>query len=132
MNRTFLPRLLLSYCLVPLIGTLSLLAITSVVTPKPLGDWQGFIAFNAIIFTLAAMVVLGTPLLVFYRWRGWTSFLSFAVGGGLCATITCLVLLRPGIHPRIVAPFTAAGVCAGAAFRLILFGARQYSASEVR
>ena len=75
-------------------------------------------------FTFIAMLVLGLPLLLVYLRLNQRSFLGFALGGGLCATITAFaVATRTDIGLLIFYGFF--GVIAGVLFRLILFGVRR-------
>jgi hypothetical protein len=89
----------------------------------PVGDWLGiFLLYGG--FGLAAMIVLGTPLLFCYLRLGWTGFLPFMAGGGVCAGITSYAILRGDPNLRSVELFTITGIVSGMFFRMILFGLR--------
>jgi hypothetical protein len=94
----------------------------------PIGDWFGIVLLYG-VFSLAAMLVLGTPLFALYLWFGLTDLLSFMAGGGVCAAITVCAMSRR--NPDLGMPylFTVLGVISGAVFRLILFGGQPYSRS---
>ena len=87
----------------------------------PFMNWLGFVLLYA-MFSLAAMVVLGMPLLILYSRRGWTVFFAFVGGGAVCAAAT-YILVAQG-HPQAdqFALFTVFGIVEGIVFRVMLFG----------
>ena len=90
--------------------------------PPP--DWMGIVILYY-VFGFAAMLVLGTPLLFFYLKLGWTNFLAFIVGGGLCAAITSYAMTPTPQDLGLVLFFTFTGLVSGFVFRLTLFGFQQ-------
>jgi len=84
-------RLILSYFVVPFISSV-LLLIKSFDRRTGIADWLGLVLLFG-IFGLAAMLILGTPLVFCYLRLGWTGFLPFLLGGGICAAITARVFL---------------------------------------
>jgi hypothetical protein len=125
-NGTFLLRLLASYLLVPIVPPVLLQLIARGGPPLTALDWVATILLYG-VFGLAAMLVLGTPLLALYLWFGLTDLLSFMAGGGVCAGITVYATSRRSPDLGILYLFTALGIISGAAFRLILFGGQPYS-----
>jgi hypothetical protein len=128
----FLVRLFASYLFVPLVPPVLLLVTMygsngmSAGGWFSSGDWFGIVLGHG-IFTLAAMLILGTPLLALYLWLGWTNFISFMAGGGVCTEITAYAM-GWGDAPLFLACLVAAqGIISGAVFRLILFGAQTYT-----
>ncbi len=78
---SFWLRLAASYCIVPLLCPLLLFVIAGGPWVRTnLGEWISLMGFFG-MFALGAMIVLGTPLLIFYLWRGWTGFLAFSDWG---------------------------------------------------
>jgi hypothetical protein len=129
-RKGFLLRVLLSYVVIPVIPPVLLLARTRGSSHIAFGDWLGILLLYS-VFGFAAMVVLGTPLLFFYLRLGWTGFLAFMAGGGLCAAITSYAVLRGQRDLSLVEFFAIAGIIAGLLFRVILFGIRrQIAAAE--
>ncbi len=91
------------------------------------GDWPGIVFLG--IFGFAAMIALGTPLLFCYLRLGWTGFVPFMAGGGICAGITSYAVLHRGPNTAIgVEYFIIPGIVAGAFFRMILFGFQENAA----
>ncbi len=86
-----------------------------------LGNWLGIVLIYG-VFGFAAMLALGTPLLFCYLRLGWTGFLPFMAGGGVCAGITSWALLRRSHDLGMVEFFTVTGIISGLLFRVILFG----------
>lgn len=116
-TKAFYWRLLASYFVIPLIPpALLLLSMRGAFS-----DWLGIVYIYG-IFGVAAMVALGTPLLLCYLRVGWTGFLPFLAGGGLCAGITAYTLLNTSRDLRLMGFFTFTGIIAGLLFRVILFG----------
>jgi len=122
-SKDFFLRLLVSYFLIPLIPPALLLLRTPGVSRMAFGDWLGIVLIYA-AFGLAVMLVLGTPLLFCYSRLGWTGFLPFMAGGGVCAGITSYAVLRGGRNTGLIGFFAVAGILSGLFFRLILFGLR--------
>jgi hypothetical protein len=120
----FYSRLLLSYCLVPLVPGLYLMLSNHRVFALPLELWASSIVIYG-IFGLAAVVVLGTPLLFLFIRLGWTGLFPFMAAGGACAAATSYAVLSGGHDLGMVYIFTKAGMVAGLLFRLILFGWKQ-------
>jgi hypothetical protein len=120
LGRGFFLRLLLGYCVIPLIPPL-LLLFSLRADPRSGGEWQGAILIYG-LFGLAAMVVLGSPLLFCFIRLGWTGFAAFTAGGGICAGITSYAVLRGSHNLPMIAFFGATGVISGLCFRMILFG----------
>lgn len=114
-------RLALSYLLVPLVPPVLLLLSMGQGRPIAFNDRMGFVYIYG-FFGLATMIGLGAPLLLLYLRLGWTGFLPFLVGGGLCAGITAFALRGPSASWGMVMFFTGTGILAGLLFRLILFG----------
>lgn len=69
--------------------------------------------FMASFFTLPAALLLGAPLFLFYRWRGWTSWQSFSLGGAAIGAL--VVLFAPSLF------FLGAGVISGTIATLTLW-----------
>ena len=91
-----------------------------------LGDWLGIVViYGALGF--AALFGLGTPLLFCYLRLGWTGFIAFMAGGGLCAGVTAYALSGQQKGLSEAALFTISGVISGLFFRIILFGFGQHS-----
>lgn len=125
-SRSFLLRVLLGYLLIPLIPpTLLLLATRG----EPSSDWQGVILIYG-VFGLAAMLVLGSPLLFVFLRMGWTGFVHFMSGAALCAFITSYAVLHGRHDQPMIAFFTITGVISGFCFRIILFGLDSVSNPE--
>jgi len=85
------------------------------------GDCMGFVLLYA-MFSLAAMVVLGIPLLVLYSRLGWTGFFAFVGGAAVCAaaTYTLVAQGQPQLDQFVL--FTIFGIVEGFVFRVMLFG----------
>jgi hypothetical protein len=126
----FLARLLASYFVIPIVPPVLLLLMTHGSSQMPLNLWLGEIGLYG-IFGFAAMVALGTPLLLLFMRLDWTGFVPFMAGGGFCAGVTSYMVLRTGHDQNMVAIFTLFGIISGALFRLILFGLRPHSISSV-
>ena len=84
-------------------------------------DWFGLFLLYG-LFGLAAMLVLGTPLLFCYLRLGWTGFLSFMAAGGFCAGLTAYAMGGSKQDLEMVAFFATTGIISGSVFRIILFG----------
>jgi hypothetical protein len=124
-TKGFLRRLLVSYFLIPLVPPILLLLRTRGFGHMALADWVGIVAlYYALGF--AAIILLGTPLLVGYIRLGWTGFLSFMAGGGICAAATTYVALHGNWNLGLIQVFTVAGIISGGLFRLILFGVSRH------
>jgi len=121
----FLLRLLASYLLVPLVPGILLQLIENGSPRITVDDRLATVLFYG-VFGFAAMLALGTPLLVLYLWLGWTNFLSFMAGGGLCAGLTVYAMGRGHAPLPLAGLFATFGIISGAVFRLILFGAQTY------
>jgi len=117
-SRSFLLRLLLGYLLIPPIPPILLLLAERGASNS---EWQGVILIYG-VFGLAAMLVLGSPLLFVFLRMGWTGFVHFMSGAALCAFITSFAMLRGQHNQPIIAFFTITGVISGLCFRIILFG----------
>lgn len=65
------------------------------------------------VFTVPATLVLGLPLFFVFRWRGWTYWRQFALGGGALGLIV-LVYAPPLV-------FLACGVLSGSVAALTLW-----------
>jgi hypothetical protein len=122
-TKSFFLRLLASYIVIPLVPG-SLLALG---TRGAGGYWLAFVYIYG-IFGLAAMVVLGTPLLFVYLRLGWTGFVPFMAAGGACAGITAFALGPPRGGTQGVIFFAITGLIAGLFFRVTLFGFRRQPA----
>ena len=120
-TKGFLRRLLASYFLIPLVPPILLLSRTRGFGHTAPGDWAGIVALYFVL-GFAAMILLGTPLLACYIRLGWTGFLSFMAGGGICAALTTYLALRGDQNLGLIQIFTVAGIISGGLFRLILFG----------
>ena len=122
-GKRFLLRLALAYLVVPVTAPM-LLALEMARSTRNMqfGDWAGIVLLYA-VFSFAAMVVFGAPLLVLYARLGWGGFLSFVVGGAFCAAATYLLVARGTAHRDQFVLFTLFGVVEGLLLRLILFGA---------
>lgn len=121
-SRKFLLRLALAYVVVPPSAPLLLAMWISMGRPQSTADLTGIVLIYS-IFSLAAMVVGGLPLLALYLWRGWTGYLAFAGGAAACAAATYLSFAGPGQNQLWV--FTLCGVVEGVLFRVVLFGFRR-------
>jgi hypothetical protein len=122
-NKRLLRRLAVGYVFVPLSAP-TMMVLLSIVNTRGMsfGDWAGIVLLYT-IFGFAAMVVLGTPLLLLYSRLNWTGFFAFVAGGAVCAVVTDLLVMRGEITDQL--PFFAMfGVVEGFAFRLILSGVR--------
>jgi hypothetical protein len=122
-GKQFLLRLVSAFLVVPLTAP-SLLVLQMMLSGgrrMPFGDWIGFVLLYA-MFSLAAMVVLGIPLLVLYSRLGWTGFFAFVGGGAVCAaaTYTLVAQGQPQLDQFVL--FTIFGVVEGFVFRVMLFG----------
>jgi len=84
------------------------------------------------LFGLATMIGLGAPLLLLYLRLGWTGFVPFLAGGGLCAGITAYALRGPSNGWGQVLFFAGTGILAGVLFRLILFGLKPHAPASMR
>jgi hypothetical protein len=124
-NGTFLLRLLASYLLVPIIPPVLVLITMYGKSRMAIGGWFGIVLLYG-VFGLAAMLVLGTPLLAVYLWFGLTDLLSF-MAGGVCAGITVYAMSRRNPDLGMLYLFAALGIISGAVFRFILFGGQPYS-----
>jgi hypothetical protein len=121
-------RLLLSLLLVPLVPPGLLLLSMRGTGRMTFGDWMGIgLLYGA--FGLAALLALGMPLLIVWLRLGWTGFLPFMAGGGLCAGVTSYAVLRGVRDPGMVGFFTVTGIVSGLVFRLLLFGTRRNPAA---
>ena len=113
-SKTLVLRLLISYLLVPLVPPVLML---------PPQDVWGIIGLYW-LFGFAAMVVLGTPLLLLFLRLRWIGFFPFLTAGGLCAAVTAGVVNR-GHDRGSVIFFGLLGVVSGVVFRILLFGIRE-------
>jgi hypothetical protein len=118
----FLLRLLVSYFVIPAVPPVVMLVTMQGSGRMGFGDWMGIVLLYG-IFGFAAMVALGTPLLLCFLRLGWTGFVPFITGGGLCAGTTSYAVLRGG-HWGEVELFTITGLVSGLFFQMILFGFR--------
>jgi hypothetical protein len=119
----FLLRLVLAFLVVPLTAP-SLLVLRMMLSGgqrMPFADWMGFLLLYA-MFSLAAMVVLGIPLLVLYSRLGWTGFFAFVGGAAVCAAATYTLVAQGRPLTDQFALFTTFGVVEGFVFRVMLFG----------
>jgi hypothetical protein len=116
MSGQFMLRLALAYLVVPWSGpALSLLVMHGGAGVMPIYA----------LFSFAAMVLPGLPLLYLYARLGWTGFVPFIAGGALCAAATYALVMRgTPSDPAMFVFFTLFGVVEGAALRLILYGAK--------
>jgi hypothetical protein len=122
-ERRLILRLGLAFILVPFSApTLMAILMLRDARAMSLGDWAGIVSLYT-IFAFAAMVVLGTPLLLLYSRLNWTGFFAFVAGGAVCAVVTD-VLVMQGRMTSQLAFFVMFGVVEGLVFRLILFGVR--------
>jgi hypothetical protein len=119
-SRSFLLRVLLGYLLIPLIPPILLMLATQG-GPNLLSDRLGVILVYG-VFGLAAMLMLGSPLLFVFLRRVWTGFVNFMCGAALCAFITSYAMLRGQHNQPMIAFFTVTGLVSGFGFRIILFG----------
>ncbi len=121
-GRWFPARVALAYLIAaftaPLLLALWMMRGTRLMT---FGDWAGIVLLYA-AFSLAAMVVLGTPLLVLFSRLRWSGFAAFMTGGVACAASTYLVAARGQAQRGQFVLFTAFGVVEGFVLRWILFG----------
>ena len=80
------------------------------------------------LFAVVVAVLLGGPIYLLYRWRGWRSWLAFGIGGTVigCATAILLVISEWAMFldsPPILSAYCAvAGLLSSLAFRAIAFG----------
>jgi hypothetical protein len=111
---------LLGYLLIPLIPPMLLMLATRG-GPNLLSDRLGVILIYG-VFGLAAMLVLGLPLLFVFLRMGWNGFVHFMSGAALCAFITSYAVLHGHHDQPMIAFFTITGLIAGFCFRIILFG----------
>lgn len=115
-----LRRLLISYLVVPLVPPLVMIAWGGG-WRMPFGDWFGIVLLYEVIGVLA-MTVLATPLYFIYRRFGWTGWVAFMLGGGICAFLTSGILLITTRNLSQVPFFAALGMLAGLLFRFLLYG----------
>ena len=121
-GRRFLLRLALAYLIVPFTAPVLLVLLSIRGTRNMrLSDWAGILLLYG-VFSFAAMVVLGVPLLVLYSRLRWSGFLAFIVGGAVCAATTYALVVRGQMQRDQLVLFTQFGIIEGFAFRLILFG----------
>ena len=116
-----LRRVILAYLVVPLVPPV-LMLVWSGAWRMRFGDWLGILLLYEVI-GLLAMIVLGVPLLLLYKWRGWTGWGAFMLAGGACAALTSAMFLFTSRNLAQVPFFTTLGIVAGVVFRLVLYGA---------
>ena len=87
----------------------------------PLGDSLGILLLYEVIGAVA-MIILGTPLFWIYKKLGWTGWVPFMLGGGICATVTSALFLFTSHQFSQVPFFTVLGIGCGFVFRLVLYG----------
>jgi hypothetical protein len=121
-SKRFLLRLGLAYAVVPASGPL-LMMLQVLLSGRRLAfvNWLGILLLYT-IFSFAAMVVLGLPLLFLYSRLRWTSFTSFIAGGAVCAALTYSLVTRGEVHAQEFVVFAGIGIVEGLVLRLILFG----------
>jgi hypothetical protein len=117
----FNPRTVVGYLLTPLVPPMILLAGAQ---KLPFWDAAGIIVLYW-VFGFASIVVLGTPLLLLYRRLGWTGYVSFSIGGGVCAAITSSLVMRGMDGAGIIAMWAFTGAASGLVLRMTLFGFRR-------
>ena len=121
-GRRFLLRLALAYVIVPLTAPALLILLTLRGTRHMLFfDWLGISLLYA-VFSFAAMVVLGMPLLILYWRLHWSGYFAFVIGGALCAATTYGLVVRGQMQRDQLVLFTLFGIVEGFVLRLILFG----------
>jgi hypothetical protein len=82
-------------------------------------DLSGLVTLYS-MFSFAAMIVFGSPLLYLYRLLDWTSLWSFAAGGAVCAAITYTIMDASNWQSLVM--FSVLGTIEGVILRLVLFG----------
>ncbi len=111
-------RVILGFALAPIIPGFVIVPLMLVYV----GERQGLMevlrvirgwSFMASFFTLPATLLVGVPLFLLYRWRGWTSWQSFALGGAAVGSL--VVLFAPSLF------FLGAGVISGTITTLTLW-----------
>lgn len=115
---------MVAYLLLPFVPPILLLSRSWPSTHLTFVDSIGIVLLYA-VFGFAALLFLGTPLLFLYLRLGWTGFLPFMAGGGICAAVTSYAVLRNGRNGPLIEFLTIAGIVCGLLLRLILFGFRQ-------
>jgi hypothetical protein len=120
-DRKFVMRLALSYVAVPLVPPILLLLNMSRAAKLSFGDWTGIVIIYGAI-GLAAMILLGTPLLALCLRFGKTGFAPFIAGGAISAILTVYAAWAGQPQSSLIELFAILGAAAGGVFRLILFG----------
>jgi hypothetical protein len=122
-DKRLIHRLALAYFLVPVSAPI-LMVLLSMRGARLMSfpDWAGSVLLYG-IFSFAAMVVFGTPLMYLYSRLNWTGFVAFIAGGAACALVTDILVMQGKITDQL-AFFAMFGVVEGLVFRLILFGVR--------
>lgn len=120
-NTWFVLRVGLSCFLVP--ATVPVTFALHVPDSSPT-NWIELLEFlpMAAFFGSPAMIFVGIPLLYIYLRRGWTGFLPFLIGGGVCGIAIFGALLSTPLYPVVLRMYAACGLVGGALFRILLFG----------
>jgi hypothetical protein len=121
-GRWFRLRLALAYLIVPLTApTILVLQIMRAPSHPPFSELTFIIELYA-VFSFAAMVVLGVPLLFLYARLRWSGFSAFIAGGAACAAATYTLMMWGRVQWDQFVLYTMFGVVEGLVFRMILFG----------
>lgn len=115
-------RLAVAYAVVP--WTAPILIVLFIVLGGQhlaFGDWFGMVALYS-IFSFAAMLILGVPLLFLYSRLNFAGFLPFVIGGGCCALATYALMAPTQVQVDQYVIFTVFGLGEGFILRVILFG----------
>jgi hypothetical protein len=71
-------------------------------------------------FTYAVTIVLGAPLVIWFRRRRWSELWRYAVGGAVLGVVPLIVIWRWGEIPLLAGPvFSFIGASSAAVFWLI-------------
>jgi hypothetical protein len=84
-----------SYLSVPFIPPVLMLLSGGAFHHMPLGDWAGYLLIYW-PFGFAAMIALGTPMLLLFQRLGWTGLIPFMAGAGACAGIVTYFVMPAG------------------------------------
>ena len=121
-GRWFPLRVAAAYLTVPLTApALLILDMMRATRNMTVWDWVGIHLLYS-IFCFAAMVVLGTPVLLLYALLRWSGVFAFVAGGAACAAATYTLVARGQTRTDQLVLFTLFGVVEGLVLRPILFG----------